>query len=55
MYEQARAQFNECDLAALDPSCGGDQRLEPALNIARTPAGDYQPGMFKTATTGHAS
>ena len=55
VYEQARAQFNGQELAALTlavVAINGWNRLNIAF---RTPAGDYQPGMFKTATTGHAS
>jgi AhpD family alkylhydroperoxidase len=50
VYEQARAQFNEKELAALTLSVvaiNGWNRLNIAF---RTEAGGYQPGMFKAAT-----
>ena len=55
VYEQARAQFSEQELAVLTlavVAINGWNRLNIAF---RTPAGGYQPGMFKTATTAHAS
>ena len=48
VYEQARAQFNDKELAALTLSVvaiNGWNRLNIAF---RTEAGSYQPGMFKT-------
>jgi AhpD family alkylhydroperoxidase len=54
VYEQARAQFNEQELATLTlavVAINGWNRLNIAF---RTEAGGYQPGMFKT-TTAHAS
>ena len=55
VYEQARAQFSEQELAVLTlavVAINGWNRLNIAF---RNPAGGYQPGMFKTATTAHAS
>lgn len=54
VYEQARAQFNEQELATLTlavVAINGWNRLNIAF---RTPAGNYQPGMFKSATA-HSS
>jgi AhpD family alkylhydroperoxidase len=50
VYEQARAQFSEQELAVLTlavVAINGWNRLNIAF---RTPAGSYQPGMFKAAT-----
>ena len=50
VYEQARAQFTEQELAMLSLAVVAINSWN-RLNIAfRTPAGGYQPGMFKTAT-----
>ena len=49
VYEQARGQFSEQELAALTlavVAINGWNRLNIAF---RTEAGSYQPGMFKTA------
>ena len=50
VYEQARAQFSEQELAVLTlavVAINGWNRLNIAF---RTEPGSYQPGMFKTAT-----
>jgi AhpD family alkylhydroperoxidase len=47
VYERAHAQFNDAELAKLTLAViaiNGWNRLNIAF---RTPAGDYQPGMFK--------
>lgn len=50
VYEQARAQFSEQELATLTLAVVAINSWN-RLNIAfRTEAGGYQPGMFKTAT-----
>ena len=49
VYEQARAQFTEQELATLSLAVVAINSWN-RLNIAfRTPAGGYQPGMFKSA------
>ena len=54
VYEQARAQFSEQELAVLTLAVVAINSWN-RLNIAfRTPAGSYQPGMFKTASHGKA-
>ena len=53
VYEQARAQFTEQELATLSLAVVAINSWN-RLNIAfRTPAGGYQPGMFKS--TMHAT
>ncbi|HKP46290.1 MAG TPA: carboxymuconolactone decarboxylase family protein [Pyrinomonadaceae bacterium] len=50
VYEQARAQFNEHELAMLTLAVVAINSWN-RLNIAfRTTPGSYQPGMFKTAS-----
>ena len=50
VYEQARAQFTEQELATLSLAVVAINSWN-RLNIAfRTPAGGYQPGMFKTVS-----
>ena len=50
VYEQARAQFSEQELAVLSLAVVAINSWN-RLNIAfRTTAGGYQPGMFKSAT-----
>jgi AhpD family alkylhydroperoxidase len=47
VYEQARAQFKEAELAYLTLAIIGINGWN-RLNVAfRTPAGDYRPGMFR--------
>ena len=54
VYEQARAQFSEQELATLTLAViaiNGWNRLNVAF---RTPAGGYQPGMFKSVFSAKA-
>ncbi len=52
-YEQAHAQFNDAELTRLTLAIiaiNGWNRLNIGF---RTPAGDYRPGMFNRAGSGH--